>query len=124
MKLLSTLACAAIASIGTTGVSAQAYPSKNITLLNPLPASSTYSVLLRAMGDMIQQKTGRPIVMDHVLGADGTIAPQRLARAEPDGHTISLVWAAPMTLNPHIQKDIGYDPQRDLAPITMLTRHG
>jgi tripartite-type tricarboxylate transporter receptor subunit TctC len=115
--------CAVLLAASTSAFS-QAFPSKNITLIMPLPASSTYTVLLRAMGDMIQQKTGKPIVMDPAIGADGTIAPQKLARAEPDGHTISLVWAAPMTLNPHIQKDIGYDPVRDFAPITMLTRHG
>jgi len=102
----------------------QAFPSKNITLLNALPPSSTYSVMLRAMGDMIQAKTGRTIVIEPVVGAGGVLAPQRVARSDPDGHTIGLVWAAPMTLNPLFTKDIGYDPQKDLAPITMLTKHG
>ena len=116
-------ACAALAGFATDA-SSQAFPSKNINLIMPLPASSTYTVLLRAMGDLIQQKTGKAVVMDPTIGADGTLAPQKLARAEADGHTISLVWAAPMTLNPHITKEIGYDPLRDFAPITMLTRHG
>jgi tripartite-type tricarboxylate transporter receptor subunit TctC len=115
--------CAALLAASASAF-AQSFPSKNITLIMPLPASSTYTVLLRAMGDMIQQKTGKPVVMEPTIGADGTLAPQKLARAEPDGHTISLVWAAPMTLNPHIQKDIGYDPLRDFAPVTLLTRHG
>lgn len=116
---------AALAIAGASGAAfGQAFPAKPITFLNALPPSSTYTVLLRAMADNIQAKTGKPIVIEPVVGADGVLAPQKLARADPDGYTIGLAWAAPMTLNPLFQKDIGYDPLKDFAPITMLTRHG
>lgn len=122
--LVAALAVAGASTSAFAQSSPQAFPSKNITLLNALPPSSTYSVMLRAMGDMIQAKSGRTVVIEPVVGADGVLAPQRVARSDPDGHTIGLVWAAPMTLNPLFTKDIGYDPQRDLLPVTMLTRHG
>jgi tripartite-type tricarboxylate transporter receptor subunit TctC len=124
LAVASLTAAATLLSAASPELSAQTFPTKPVTLLSPLAASNAYYLLLRQMADSIQAKTGRSIVFDVVLGADGTLAPARIKRSEPDGHTIALTWAAPLTLNPLIGKDQQYDPLKDFAYITMLTRHG
>jgi tripartite-type tricarboxylate transporter receptor subunit TctC len=114
------LACACLAGHAL----AQAFPSKPITVVMPIPASTAYYVLMRQMADQIQQRAGRAIVLDLAIGGNGTLAPAKVRRAPPDGYAIGLTWAAPLTLNPLLTAAPAYDPLKDFTPITMLTRHG
>jgi len=102
----------------------QAYPSGRTTLVIPIAPSLAFSVVIRQLADQIQAKTGQPIVFDYVIGADGTLGPPKVKRAKPDGYTIGLTYANPMTVNPYVEKEQRYDPLKDFTYITMLTRHG
>lgn len=102
----------------------QPFPSKTVTVAMPIATSTAFYVAMRQMADQIQARTGRNIVLEPVIGASGTLAPARVKRSEPDGHSIGLTWAAPLTLNPVLSKDQPYDPLKDFAYITMLTKHG
>jgi tripartite-type tricarboxylate transporter receptor subunit TctC len=113
-----------LALLFSTVANAQAFPSRTITVLTPIPPGNSYQIALRQMADTIQQRTGATIIMEPAVGANGIIPLQKLARAEADGYTLAICWAAPLTLNPHISPDIGYDPLRDFAPVMMITRHG
>jgi tripartite-type tricarboxylate transporter receptor subunit TctC len=117
-------AFAAFAVQFAPNASAQAFPSKTVTMVVPIATSTAFYIAIRQMADQIQTKTGRNIVLEPVLGASGTLAPARVKRSEPDGHTIGLTWAAPLTLNPVLSKDQPYDPLKDFSYIAMLTRHG
>jgi tripartite-type tricarboxylate transporter receptor subunit TctC len=117
------VACAVLAAAALQA-HAQAYPSGRTTLVMPIAPSLAFSVAIRQMADQIQQKTGQPIIFDYVIGADGTLAPPHVKRAKPDGYTIGLTYANPMTVNPYVDKEPRYDPLKDFAYISMLTRHG
>jgi tripartite-type tricarboxylate transporter receptor subunit TctC len=116
--------CAAALWAVAGGAAAQAFPSKTVTVVMPIATSTAFYIAIRQMADLIQTKTGRSIVLEPVIGASGTLAPARVKRSEPDGHTIGLTWAAPLTLNPVLSKDQPYDPLKDFAYIAMLTKHG
>ncbi|HXC41671.1 MAG TPA: tripartite tricarboxylate transporter substrate binding protein [Burkholderiales bacterium] len=115
---------AACAMAGSSTAFGQAFPARAMTVVMPLSPSTAFYVAMRQMADQIQAKVGKPVVLDPAVGAGGTLSPQRIKRADPDGYTIGLVYAAPLTVNPYVEKEPRYDPLKDFAYITMLTRHG
>ena len=120
-------ACALVLSSGAmthAHAQAQAFPARPMTVVIPLSPSTAFYIAMRQMADQIQQKTGKAVVFDIAVGAGGTLSPQKIKRAEPDGYTIGLTYAAPLTVNPYVEKEPRYDPLKDFAYITMLTRHG
>ncbi len=68
--------------------SAQAFPSKPVTLVMPIAASTAYYIMMRQMADQIQAKTGASIVFDVVLGANGTLGPAKVKRAETNSSAL------------------------------------
>lgn len=110
--------------LACTQASGQAYPSKSIVIQSPIVAGSSIDPVLRMMIEDIQARTGKTMVINAMVGGLGTLAPGAVARAEKDGHTVGLVFAATLTLSPQIMKNPPFDPLKDLAPVSLLTRHG
>ena len=97
---------------------AQAWPSRQITLIVPLAPGSTADIMARAIAEKIAPRLGQPVVVDNRPAAGGIVALQQLARAEPDGHTFGLVSQGTQVFAPLIQRAAGYDPVADFAAIT------
>ena len=76
------------AAIGAA--SAQVYPSRPITLVVPYPAGGPSDTLARILGESMRGLLGQPIIIENVTGAAGTIGVGRVARAAPDGYTLSI----------------------------------
>jgi tripartite-type tricarboxylate transporter receptor subunit TctC len=99
---------------------AQAFPQRNITIIVPSAPGGTLDALARYFGQAMAPLLGRSVVVENVGGAGGLIGMQRAARAEADGHTLVFgnmgVMAVGYVLNPNS----GFDPRRDLAPISMV----
>jgi tripartite-type tricarboxylate transporter receptor subunit TctC len=77
-------------------------------------ADTAARVIARKLSDDL----GVPVVVDNRAGAGGNIAHQLVAHGEPDGSLILLGSIGPLAIAPHLTK-VGYDPQKDLAPLTM-----
>jgi tripartite-type tricarboxylate transporter receptor subunit TctC len=99
---------------------AQAFPQRNITIIVPSAPGGTLDALARYFGQAMAPLLGRSVVVENIGGAGGLIGMQRAARAEADGHTLVFgnmgVMAVGYVLNPNS----GFDPRRDLAPISMV----
>jgi tripartite-type tricarboxylate transporter receptor subunit TctC len=67
-------------------------------------------------------KLGQPVVVENRAGAGGSVAAQQVARMRPDGYTILLGSNGPLTINPTVQANPGYDPLRDFMPIGLFVR--
>jgi tripartite-type tricarboxylate transporter receptor subunit TctC len=107
------------------GVAAQAhaaYPEKAVTIVVPFPAGGSTDMVARAIAPKLQQSLGQPFVIDNRAGATGAIGATAVKNAAPDGHTILVASIGVYAVNPFIQKNLQYDPVKDLDPITVAVR--
>ena len=111
------LAAVALAIAGAAG--AQAFPSRPVTLVVGFAPGGGTDTAARLVARKLTENIGQSVVVENRAGAGGNIAAQHVAAAPPDGYTIHLTSIGPMTVAPHMVKNLPYDPKRDLAPITM-----
>jgi len=105
---------------GASSASAQAWPSKPIHWISPWAPGGANDVLSRSIGAEISKTLGQPVVIDNRPGASGVIGTDAVAKAPPDGYTLTL--GAPVThaTAPSMFPNLPYDPVRDFTPITLV----
>ena len=99
---------------------AQTYPAKPVRIVVPYAAGGPYDDIARTLGQRLTEIWGHPLIVENRGGAGGNIGAEVVAKAAPDGYTLLLGNAGPITVNPTLFKKLPYDPQRDLAPVGML----
>ena len=104
----------------TGTVCAQAYPSKAVRVVVPYPAGSTPDTIARTLAERLQNALGQPFIVENRSGAGGNIGAEAVARTPADGHTLLVGGNGPVAINKHLYKRLAYDPERDLAPISLL----
>jgi len=119
-RILVVLAAALLA--GASGAHAQAFPSKPLRILVGFPAGGPIDVQARFLAQKLTDSLGQPVVVENRPGADGIIATNAVAKAEPDGHTLLLASIGYATV-PSLHKDLPYDPATDLVPV-IYSAHG
>ena len=97
------------------------WPSRPIHLIVPFGAGSTPDVIMRLIADHLKVKLAQSFVVENKPGASGNIGTDAIAKAEPDGDTIGISISGPLAINPLLFGRLPYDPQKDLALITLLT---
>jgi tripartite-type tricarboxylate transporter receptor subunit TctC len=110
------LFCTAVAS---AMAHAQTFPSKPIRVIIPFVAGGSSDIVGRAIASKFQETLGQPGVVENRPGANGSIAAEFVAKAEPDGHTILVGSIGVFSINAALFKDLRYHPARDFAPITL-----
>jgi tripartite-type tricarboxylate transporter receptor subunit TctC len=116
------LSLAAVGPLATTPARAQAYPSRNITLVVPFPPGGSPDILGRLLARKLEEVLGKPIIIENRGGAGGTIAAEAVSRAPADGYTLLMghigTLAAAVGIYPHLK----YDPVRSFQPVSMVAR--
>jgi tripartite-type tricarboxylate transporter receptor subunit TctC len=74
----------------------------------------------RVLAERLQAKLGQPFIVENKPGASGNTGTEAIAKADADGYTIGLSIVGPLALNKLIFPSLGYDPAKDLAPITIV----
>ncbi|MBO9679304.1 MAG: tripartite tricarboxylate transporter substrate binding protein [Acidovorax sp.] len=119
-RAIRVLVCTAVLGGSLAGAAwAQAWPSKPISLIVPFPAGGTTDVLARAAGQELSKSLGQPVVVENKPGAGATLGADYVAKAKPDGHTL-LMGAVHHTIATSVYRKLGYDFQKDLAPVTVV----
>jgi tripartite-type tricarboxylate transporter receptor subunit TctC len=112
-----------VAPWGLAGMSveatAQAYPSRPVTVVVPFPAGGPSDTLVRIMGEQMRGTLGQSIVVENVVGASGSIAAGRVARAEADGYTVILGSWVTHVVNGAVY-NLKYDVTSDFEPIARV----
>jgi tripartite-type tricarboxylate transporter receptor subunit TctC len=114
-SLLATAILVASASLAH----AQAYPTKPITLIVPFAAGGPSDTIARLVGKHMSETLGQQLVVENVGGAGGTTGAARLAKAEPDGHTL-LVHHLAITASASLFARLPYDPRTAFEPIGLI----
>ena len=103
----------------TLQAAAPTYPTRPIRLLVGYPPGGPADVTARLVAPHLSESLGQQVVVDNRAGAGGTVAATLLARAEPDGYTISIVANGEMAISPNLRK-VPYDPVKDFAPVSRI----
>jgi tripartite-type tricarboxylate transporter receptor subunit TctC len=121
-RAFATIACVAL--LGTTQAtaeqSAQAFPTRPVTLVVPFPAGGPLDTSARIIAERMRAPLGQPVVIENTAGASGSIGTGRVARAVPDGYTI-LVGGMPNHVLNGAVMTLPYDVVADFAPIALIT---
>jgi tripartite-type tricarboxylate transporter receptor subunit TctC len=112
------LAAGALA-VAAAAAGAQAFPNRPVTLTVGFAPGGGTDTAARIIAQKLGDNVGQSVVVENRAGAGGNIAAQHIAGAAPDGYTIHLSSVGPLTVAPHMVKNLPYDPRRDIAPITM-----
>jgi tripartite-type tricarboxylate transporter receptor subunit TctC len=116
-RLCAVAVALSLAAIETA--SAQAYPSRAITMVVPYPAGGPSDTLGRILAESMRTFLGQPVVIENVSGAGGAIGVARVARASPDGYTLSLGHMQTHVINAATQT-LQYDVVKDFEPVSLL----
>jgi tripartite-type tricarboxylate transporter receptor subunit TctC len=93
------------------------FPSRPVTIIVPIPPGGAPDIAARVLADKLGQTLGQPVVVENRAGANGNIANELVARAQPDGYTLGLLADSQIAINPHLYK-MPIDTLRDLAPVS------
>ncbi len=118
--LASVAVCAATpALLGSRPALAQtAYPSRPLRVVVPSAAGGSPDILARLFQPHLQNALGQTVVIENVPGAAAIIGTDRVAKATPDGYTLLYAHQQVATINQVTQRNLPYQPERDLAPIS------
>lgn len=128
MKTLNYLAAAMLA-VAATGVSAQQFPTKPVSIVVPFAAGGPTDTVARTVAQAMEKALGGSVIVENKPGAGGTIGAQDVARAAPDGYRL-LVWHIGMATAPALYRKLPFDPLKDFqhiglindVPMTLLVR--
>lgn len=110
------------AALAGGAVHAQAYPVKPIRFIVPFPPGGGADFLARILAPDMSAALRQQLVIDNRSGVQGSLGTALAAKAPGDGHTIVLTILGTLAMNPWIYKDVGYDPVKDFAHITLATQ--
>ena len=97
---------------------APAYPTKPIRFVIANAPGGGLDITARLSGPVLSASLGQQMIYDNRGGAAGSVAAETVAKAAPDGYTMLCGSIGNLAVNPHLYKGLGYDPLKDLAPVT------
>jgi len=120
-RSLATLGAATLAApkVNAQGVGEWS-PTRPIRILVGFPPGQATDTIARLLAEKLTEQAGWQVVIENRPGQGGSLAAAQAAQATPDGHTLLLSATAPLATNPNLYRNIGYDPARDFAAITLV----
>lgn len=112
------LAGAVAAAVLPASVRAQAFPNRAITIVCPYPPGASTDQVARLVSQRMATDIGAPVITDNRAGANGNVGAAYVAKSPPDGYRILLATQPIVTINPYVYKNIGFDANKELTPLT------
>jgi tripartite-type tricarboxylate transporter receptor subunit TctC len=117
LGLLKRLAAGAMLAAVCTAA-AGAWPDKPVKIVVPFAAGGTTDVVARQLAQKLSESWGQSVVVENRAGAGGNIGADVVAKSPPDGYTLLMTSGSIVAANPYMYRNMGFDPVKDLAPIT------
>ena len=118
-RCLLLLALIAMSASGACA-RAESYPTRPVSFIVPFAAGGGTEFLARLLGQRLEQRLGKPFVIENRPGGGGVTGAVSVARAAPDGHTILMAPAPVMAINFSLHKKLPYDPAADFVPLALV----
>ncbi len=103
--------------LATACVRAQSYPAKPVRIIVPFAAAGGSDIFARILAQRFTESFGQQFIVENRTGANGNIGAEAVVKAAPDGHTLLLTTNV-LTTNPWLFRNMPFNVERDLAPIT------
>ncbi|CAB3905993.1 hypothetical protein LMG3410_04575 [Achromobacter aegrifaciens] len=116
------LLAAALAILPLSARAQTDYPSKPLHLVVPYQVGGQVDTIARALAEGLGKRLGQPVLVENKPGASGIIATNYVAKSAPDGYTLLLTLASPITANLALFKKLPYDPRTELRPISDIVK--
>jgi len=101
---------------------AQSYPERPVRFILPFPPGGSADSVARDLADRLKARTGDAFLIENKPGAAGNLATGYVVRAPNDGHTLLVGVTGALAINPELYRNLGYRPEIDLTPISMLAQ--
>ena len=121
LRVIGSAICAVfLAATGGSTAWAQAYPAKQIRVINPWTPGGPADIVARPIMQKLTEALGQALILENAPGANGVIGSALVARAAPDGYTLLFSHVGPMAISPAMRRDMPYDVLKDFEPITQF----
>jgi tripartite-type tricarboxylate transporter receptor subunit TctC len=98
-----------------------AFPERPIHLIVPFAAGGNADIVGRITGDLVSKALGQPVAVENRGGGGGSIGAEFVAHAAPDGYTLLVGSNGPLTVDPLLHANLGYDPLKDFAAVALTS---
>jgi tripartite-type tricarboxylate transporter receptor subunit TctC len=116
------LAAALIGLLLVGQASAQSWPQRPVTFIVSQSAGASPDVMARMVANKLSVSLGQTVIIDNKPGAGNVIGAQAAARSAPDGYTFFFATSAALVTNPFMVKNLSYNPEKDFAPVALVTK--
>jgi len=113
---------AGLAFAVTTSAVAEDYPTRPVAIVVPTGPGGGMDMVARLLAPRLEQRFGKPFIIENRPGAGTNIGATAVARSAPDGHTLLMATSSTMAINASIYKALPFDPQRDLIALVLYAR--
>jgi tripartite-type tricarboxylate transporter receptor subunit TctC len=120
MMMRFVLALAAMSALAAPA-RAESYPSRTVTIEVPFAAGGGSDLLARLVAQHLEEKLGKPFIVENRPGASTTLAAMQVVRSVPDGTTLMQGTSTTMAINVSMLKKMPYQPLKDLVPVALLS---
>jgi tripartite-type tricarboxylate transporter receptor subunit TctC len=123
----TVIALASLLAVVGTAVHAQTTVQKDLasdkfTLVAPFPPGGAIDTLARVLADGLGKRYNQTALVDNAPGAAGNIGMDKVKKAKGDGHTLLVIPAGNLTINPTLMPKFPFNVQKDFVPVTMLAK--
>ncbi|MDK3022695.1 tripartite tricarboxylate transporter substrate binding protein [Cupriavidus taiwanensis] len=122
LRQLGIAALCVMALCGWRPALAKDWPAQSIRVVLPYPPGGASDITARLLSAKVSQAWGESVVVENRPGANGIIANEVVAKAQPDGYTVLMANLGPNAINPAVYAKLPYDTVKDFAPVVLLTK--
>src|SRR5262245_15442737 len=118
--------CRGLAGVGAMlpiAAARAAYPNRPVRIVVPFLPGGGADLIARLLSPHLQHSLGQPFVVENRAGAAGRIGTAVVAKSDPDGHVLLMTTESSLVIAPHLGVPLHYEPLKDFAPISLLTRN-
>ena len=119
-RILKCLVAGLFAALAYGPAVGQGFPNRPLKLVVSFPPGTTPDTVARVVAPRLQEILGQPVVVENRAGAGGNVAVDAVAKSAPDGYTLVVSTNAALATNKVLYENLPYDPERDLAAISLL----